>query len=142
MYSEALTSQAWTSLLELLLWVRQLGSLSPELAQIDDSVAFWKGNDQNATSCSVDFDQNSEKKEANDSFGAPSTFALECHASAKGLRRTEDGRYRSITDDEQDSKGLWGAVTGILFGSVTLTEDADTYLQMQQQGRPRKDRAK
>ena len=42
-----------------------------------------------------------------------------------------DGQYRSA-DETTDKKGLWGAVTGILFGSVTLTEDADAFLHEQE----------
>ena len=60
-----------------------------------------------------------------------STFALECHATARGLVRTADGHYHNA-DETKDKKGLWGAVTGILFGSVTLTEDADAFLHEQE----------
>jgi len=117
-HTESLDRQAWAGLLHLLLWIRQRGSLPQVLAQLQDNVSFWEGRDR-------DILAEHEASIANEGTAAASTsvhvhqqsgFARACHRRARGQRDL---------GQEGSGKGLISAFTGILFGSVTLTERAD-----------------
>ena len=115
-HAEALDRQAWAALLHLLLWIRQRGSLPPVLAQLQDNMSFWEGRDRDVLAEHYASVENEDLVKPSLSSHHQSGFARACHRRARGQRDPGAGGA---------GKGLISAFTGILFGSVTLTERAD-----------------
>ena len=116
MYRASLDQQAWAGILQLLLWVRQRGSLSPVLSHFQDNASYWGGQHRDLRAEHLESVRGDALKAANQSKSTQTSFARSCHRRARGVHES----YSSST-----GKGLLSAFTGILFGTVTLTERAD-----------------
>ena len=104
------------------------------LARIDDSLPYWVGQqrdkEQDHVSQLSELASKTESAivhnvEESESRRSPSRFANSCSGYARRCHRRAAGQLGRRAQQKGNGVGIFGALTGILFGDVTLTQESE-----------------